>query len=92
MAMVSIGTRWAAGEQPPGNREEASREAHAAFWGLTAPMAVTGIGLAAFVSRIVVLGAARRRHDQLPAVIAYAWAMACAWLLSFKLLEVEWFH
>jgi hypothetical protein len=55
-------------------------------------MAVTGIGLVAFVSRIVVRVASRRRHEQLPAVIAYAWAMACAWLLSFKLLGVEWFH
>ncbi len=46
--------------------EEASRKAHDAFGGLTVPMAMTGIGLAVFVSRIVVLGAARAAMTSCP--------------------------
>jgi hypothetical protein len=67
------------------------RKASAEFWGLLVPMAVTAIGLAAFVARIVAACASRRRHDLLPIVLAYAWAIAVAWLLCFAVLGIETF-
>ncbi len=66
-----------------------SRKASAEFWGLHIPMTVTAIGLAVFVARIVMICASRRRHDLMPFVVIYAWAMAVAWLLSFTILGVE---
>ena len=71
--------------------EVASRTAHDVFWGLTVPMTVTGICLAIFVSRVVVLCALERRHDLLLVMAPYAWAMVFTWLLSFKLLRVALF-
>lgn len=56
------------------------------FWGWKVPMAGTGLGLTAFVSRLVVICIKRRRPDLGAVVATYTWAMATAWLVTFLCL------
>ncbi len=68
-----------------------SRGAYDEYWGLTIPMAVTGICLAALVSTIVVKCALRRRSELLLVAVLYAWAMANAWLCLYAWLKIQAF-
>jgi hypothetical protein len=60
-----------------------------AFWGLSVPMAVTGLWLGLFVARMVTNCASRRRADLTYAAVAYTMALAIAWLASFEWLRQE---
>jgi hypothetical protein len=66
---------------------EESRIAGFEFWCSTVPMTVTGVCLATFVLGIAVICILRRRQDLMPAVVAFAWAMAVTWVLSFAFLK-----
>jgi hypothetical protein len=55
-------------------------------------MFVTAVGLVAFFARIITTCVLRRRHDLMPFVVAYAWAIAVTWLLSFVVLRGDTFY
>ena len=61
------------------------------YWGLTVPMTVTGICLAVFLSRIIVLCSLQRRAELMLVAIGYAWAMAVAWIWLYAWLKSEAF-
>jgi len=68
-----------------------SRAAHYRTLGLTIPSSVTAIGLAWNVLGLALLCAHRRRFDLWLLVVAYAMALAFAWICLFAGLDFEAF-
>jgi hypothetical protein len=61
------------------------------FWGETIPSCVTGICLLAYILFLAVACTPRRRRVLLPVVVAYALALAGAYVLLFAFLGLEAF-
>jgi hypothetical protein len=74
-----------------GSLRTSSRAAQHEYWGLSVPMSATGIGLAVFLSRIIVARALQRRAELVLVAIGYAWAMAFAWISLYVWLRIETF-
>jgi hypothetical protein len=53
------------------------------FWGWQLPMAGTGLGLVAFIARLLMICIRRRRPDLGVLMVTYTFAMAMAWLVTF---------
>jgi cytochrome bd-type quinol oxidase subunit 1 len=65
------------------------RSADHEYWGVTVPMAATGLCLAAFLFWMVLRCAGRRRPDLMVALVTYGMVLGTAWALSFGWLLSE---